>query len=139
MLARLRTAIAFPIVMIERLTTPRSDAVHSDAVFARVLQESVVFRAAHAAARPVARAKSDSVCVKVWNAIRPAAAMMSGTDRNRFVALFLVCTGATALGLLAVRPAGPLTWVVPAMVLAAGAIGWLIADPLARAMADRRR
>lgn len=131
--------IAFPIAMIERLTTPRSDAVRSDAVVTRVLQESVVCRVAHAAAGPVGRATRDSICVKVWNAIRASSAMMSGTDRNRFVALFLMCMGATALALLAMRPAGPLTWIVPAMVAAAGAIGWLLADPLARAMAARRR
>lgn len=131
--------IVFPIALIEWLTMPRSDAARSDAVVTRVLHESAACRAAHALIGAVVRAKRDSMGLRMWNAIGAPGAVMSGAGRNRLVSLSLICMGVTVLALLEIRPVGPLAWIVPAIVVAAGAMGWLAADPLARAMAVRHR
>jgi hypothetical protein len=53
----------------------------------------------------------------------------------------VAATGATALALnrLAPIPLGPMTWVAPSALVAAGLLVMSAAAPLSRAAADRRR
>jgi hypothetical protein len=138
MLEHLRTWLNYPANLVERLTAPGADIGESDAVLARLLKGSAVSRAAAAAAALVVRAQQDAHVVRSGRTLSAIWFETAGADRNRLVALFMVCLGTTALAGVAVRSAGPLSWILPASIVVIGVFLWLIADPLARAVAARR-
>jgi hypothetical protein len=138
MVERLQIWLGYPVAVVERLTTPRPDVGRSDAVVARLLKGSGLSRLVAAVAVPLARAKEDAHVVRWWLNLRGVWLATSGADRNRLVALFMICLGTTAAAGVVVRPLGPLSWILPSSIIVIGALVWLAADPLARAMAARR-
>jgi len=122
------------------LTTPRIDIDRCDRDVEALARASVMGTALHATSLAIRRA---------WTASRIRAAATSlastlmpdaGAVSWRVGGWMMAVTGATALLVVrfATLPNGPLIWVVPALLVAAGLCVMGLAAPLARAAADRR-
>ena len=125
---------------IEALTTPPADVAGCDRAVLGLARDSLIGAGLHRASSLVQQAW-------YWSRARTAFVWMQQTlqpDRGpsafRIRGWIAVVTGATILLLQAVKPTpvGPLSSLVPLLMIAAGALLMLAADPVARASADRR-
>src|SRR2546426_3463155 len=123
----------FVRLALEALTEPKADVVACDRAMEQLARESRLGAALHRASWIVRSAWRDS------RARVGAEAVGSRLASVRARGWIVTVAGATALGLNAVKPmsAGPLSSVVPSLVVAAGVLIMLLAGPLARALFHR--
>lgn len=124
---------------LEGLTQPRADIDACDRDIERLAYDSRIGAALHAASRAIEAAWSGSFARRELSAVAaqvaPTAAI--GWRMSGWIA---VVAGGTILGLDAIKPVpiGPLSWLLPSVIVFAGALTMILAGPLARAAADRR-
>ena len=118
---------------LEALTTPPANVAGCDRAVLALARDSRIGAALHRASWIVRSAWRDS------RARTAAEAAGSRFGPVRVRGWIVTVAGATALGLNAVKPmsAGPLSSVVPSLVVAAGVLIMLLAGPLARALSHR--
>jgi hypothetical protein len=124
---------------IEALTPPPEDASACDRAVRDLARESRLGALAHRTSRLVrttwgsSRARAMTIAIARDLTPHPPAAAI------RVRGWIAVATAVTVLGLDTLKPvpAGPLTWLVPSLAIAAGLLTMLMASPLARAAADR--
>ena len=123
----------FARLSLEALTEPRADVVARDRAMEQLARESRLGAALHRASWIIRSAWRDS------RARAAAAAIGNRLAPVRVRGWIVAVAGVTALGLNAVKPMplGPLSWVVPSLVVAAGVLIMLLAGPLSRAMSHR--
>jgi hypothetical protein len=123
----------FTRLALEALTEPKTDVVACDRAMEQLARESRLGAALHRASWTIRSAWRDSRARTATAAVRIPLAPVRA--RGWIVAV----AGATALGLNAVKPmsAGPLSWMVPSLVVAAGVLIMLAAGPLSRALSHR--
>ena len=118
---------------LEALTRPRADVAACDRAMEQLARESRLGAAMHRASWIVRAAWRDTRA-------RIAAVALSGELASiRVRGWIVVVAGATALGMNAIKPvpAGPLSSVLPSLVVAAGVVIMVLAGPLARALSGR--
>ena len=124
---------------LEGLTRPRADVDACDRDIERLAHDSRLGAALHAASRAVEAAWDGSLARRELSALAaqlaPTAAI--GWRMSGWIA---VVAGGTILGLDALKPVpiGPLSWLLPSVIVFAGALTMMFAAPLARASADRQ-
>jgi len=124
---------------LEALTRPRADVEACDRAIEQLTAGSVIGAAVHRSSDAVrdswtnSRARALALSVAGVFAIDSA----SGWRRGGWA---VAVASATILALDAVKPTpvGPLSWMLPAAMGAAGLLAMAAAAPLARAAADRR-
>ncbi len=125
---------------IRALTEPSADAAACDRAMEALARQSAIGRVLH---------RCSVVIRSAWfnSRARAAAAAFAGTvmpradvKSVRIGGWMAALTGVTALALDALKPmpVGPLWWLVPSLVIAAGLLAMLTAPWMARAAADRR-
>jgi hypothetical protein len=123
------------------LTEPRIDVVASDRQVEQLFRGSALFAAGRATSDAFSRAWTDSrvraLVASIGHKLVPARRSAS----VRVAGLMAVTASITALGLQTLKPvpAGPLSWIVPALGIAAGAVVAWAARPIADALEDRTR
>ena len=125
---------------VEWLTAPPGDTVGCDRDVERLARESWLGSRARRAAATVGDAWRQSLSRAITTALvsglrpAPAAAAIRAAGWTMTVA------SATALTLNAFRPlsSGPLTWVIPAVVVVIGVLMMVGSAPLAHAFGDRQ-
>jgi len=124
---------------IEALTAP-ADITANDRAVRDLARDSALGAALHDASRIVRRSWSDSRARAAAWTLRDALTPESAVQQFRIRGWMAVVAGATVLALNAVKPVpvGPLSSLVPSLVITAGMLVMLMAAPLARASADRR-
>ncbi len=129
----------FTRLAIEALTA-RADVAGADRAVRDLARDSRLGKALHDASRIVRRSWSDSRLRTASVALAVTLAGTSDTQKFRLRGWIAVVSGATVLVLYAVKPVpvGPLSSLVPSLVIAAGVLLMLMAAPVARASADRR-
>jgi hypothetical protein len=130
----------FALEALDGLTAPKADTSACDRAVEQLARASWVGSLVDRPSVTIRRAWSDSQshAWASWLARELAPAPPAATLR---VAGWLIAVvGATALGLDAIKPMpiGPLSWVVPSGLVAAGLLLMAAAGPVARASADRR-
>ena len=122
------------------LTTPRADVDRCDRDVERLARTSIAGRALHAASLAIRRAWAASRARASARWLASALMLQPGAAAWRLGGWMTAVAGATALVVapLAPLPDGPLVWVIPALLVAAGLFVMTLAAPLARAAADRR-
>jgi hypothetical protein len=124
---------------IEALTAP-ADADAADRAVRNLARDSVLGAALHGASHVVRRSWVDSR-FRAWGAaLLRALAQESPAQTLRVRAWIAVVAGAAALAFNALKPVpvGPLSTLVPGLVVSVGALVMVMAAPLTRAAADRR-
>ena len=123
----------FAVRALTALTTPRADIDACDRAVEQLARNSLVGAAVHHASVVTRRAWTDS-------RFRALASPVCAAVTARMLGWIVTVAGATALGIngLAPIPLGPMNWVVPATLVAAGLLLMAAAAPLARAAADRQ-
>jgi alkylation response protein AidB-like acyl-CoA dehydrogenase len=122
------------------LSQPRTDVEASDAAFEGLLRESAIARCAGMAGRAVGAAWHHSRTRALFGRSASEIGAMNREAAIRAASWTLVVASATALVLNAIKPtpAGPFSWLLPAVCGAASLIALLAAGSLARALGDRR-
>ena len=122
----------FTRLALEALTTPKADTASCDRAVEQLARDSRLGGALHRASFAIRAAWLNSRA-------RAAVTVLGRLAPVRVRGWIIVVAGATALGLNAIKPspAGPLTWLLPSLVIAAGVVIMLIAAPLARALLNR--
>jgi hypothetical protein len=130
----------FAVRALTGLTTPRADVEACDRALEGLARDSRIGGLLHRVSIAVRAAWSGSQIRSMSAAYLSAALPPAPAARWRTGGWVASVAGATALGLnqLATIPAGPLTWIVPAVLMASGAFVMAAAAPLSRAAADRR-
>ena len=123
----------FVRLALEALTEPKADVIACDRAMEQLARDSRLGAALHRASWIVRSAWRDS------RARTAAEAAGSRFGPVRVRGWIVTVAGTTALGLNGVKPmsAGPLSWAVPSLVVAAGVLIMLLAGPLARALSHR--
>jgi hypothetical protein len=121
------------------LTTP-SDIQHSDAIVEDMLAGSIVVNAGRRVQEQFQRAWPASASARVWRSTAGELEPYADVDRLRLAGLATTVAALTALALRSLEPmwTGRLDAIVPAIAAVGGIAVWLAAEPLARALADRR-
>ena len=131
---------AFALGVLEGLTAPAADTPACDRALEQLARASRLGSLTHRVSWTVRRAWLASRVraeLSRWAGdLTPAAPAAAVRVRAAIVAV----AGATAFVLNAAKPmpVGPLSWIVPAALLACGLLAILVAGPLASAIADRR-
>jgi hypothetical protein len=125
----------FTRLALEALTEPRADVGACDRAMEQLARESRLGAALH---------RASWIIRSAWSGSRTrtaAAAIGNRLAPVRVRGWIVAVAGATALGLDAVKPMplGPLSWVVPSLVVAAGVLIMLLAGPLSRAVSHRNQ
>ena len=123
----------FTRLALEALTKAPADAAECDRAMEQLARESRLGAAVHRVSWLVRTSWDGSRA-------RSAAVALGGhLAPMRIRGWFVVVVGATALAMNAMKPTpiGPLSWVLPAAVIAAGLVMMVMAAPLTRAIADR--
>ena len=130
----------FAVRALTELTTPGADIDACDGAIEALARDSVIGGAAHRASVVIRRAWEASRCRAVVSSLVAPLLPESSTATWRAAGWMVAVAGATALVLnrLTPIPIGPLNWVVPAALVAAGLLLMAAAAPLARAAADRQ-
>lgn len=131
----------FAVRAFALLTSPRADIDRCDRDVEALARDSVVGTAVHESSLAVRRAWSTSRARAAAVAVMMSLVPVGGAGGWRVAGWMTAVAGATALLLRpldTLRP-GPLTWIVPAVLVVAGAAMMAAAGPLSRAAADRRR
>ena len=123
----------FTRLALEALTEPKADVGACDRAMEQLARESRLGAALHRGSWIIRSAWRDSRARTI------AEAAGSRLTPIRVRGWIVTLAGVTALGLNAVKPmsAGPLSSVVPSLVVAAGVLIMLLAGPLARALSHR--
>jgi hypothetical protein len=132
----------FTRLALEALIAPKADAASCDRAMERLARESRLGAAVHRASWKIRAAWLDSRARAAAAALGRELVPRPGTASTYRVAGWMITVaGATALGMHAIKPtpAGPLSSLVPSLVVAAGVLLMLMAAPVARAVADRSR
>jgi len=134
-LVRPLTAWRFLVEALRRLTEPRADvdecdrrveALAAGSGLGRILASAVAV--GHAAAR-------DSRVARAWRVATASVSRCSTAERVRGAGCCITIAPVTVLVLrLATTERDPLTWVVPAAVAVVGALMWVGAGAIARAI-----
>jgi hypothetical protein len=124
---------------IEALTAP-VDVAATDRAVRNLARHSRLGAALHRASRIVRRSWTDSRPRAAAAALAGTLAGGSAAHAFRVRGWVAVVAGVTILGLYAVKPVpvGPLSSLVPSLVIVVGVMLMLMASPVARAGADRR-
>lgn len=130
----------FAVRALTELTTPRADIDACDRAVEELARDSVIGGAVHHASLVVRRAWEASQFRAVVSSFVAPLLPESSAARWRVAGWMVAVAGASALALnrLSPVPIGPLNWVVPAALVAAGLLLMVAAAPLARAAADRQ-
>jgi hypothetical protein len=123
----------FARLALSALTTPRADTAACDRAMEQLARDSRLGGALHRASWTIRAAWLDSrVCAT-------AAAWAADVKPLRMRGWVIVVTGVTVLALNAVKPTpvGPLSALVPSLVIVAGVLVILMAGPLSRALLHR--
>lgn len=130
----------FAVRAFGALTTPRADIDACDRAVEQLARDSRAGAAVHHVSVVIRRAWASSAFRSSANALFGMLTPSSPPASWRVAGWMVAVIGATALGLntLALIPIGPLTWVVPSALVAAGMVVMAAAGPLSRAAADRR-
>ena len=122
------------------LTQPRCDVERSDVEVERLLTGSGLFAVGRAVAARVRRAWIDSRTSRGLQPIVGEWARLSPSGRVRMIGFIAILGALTALALQAAAPARTrwLDSILPAVTVVAGAIAAAAAQPIARALADKR-
>jgi len=122
----------FTRLALEALTTP-ADTASCDRAMEQLARESRIGAALHRVSWTIRAAWLDS------RARGMLAVVLADVAPVRMRGVVMVITGATALALNAVKPTsvGPLSALVPSLVIVAGVLVMLMAGPLSRAMLHR--
>ncbi len=123
------------------LTEPRIDVVASDRQVDELCRGSALFAAGRATSDAFNRAWTDSRVRALAASIGPELVPTQKSASVRVAGLMAVVASITALALQTLKPVppGPLSWIVPALGAAAGAIVAWAARPIANALEDRTR
>jgi hypothetical protein len=123
----------FTRLAIEALTAPAADATACDRAMEQLARTSRLGAALHRFSWIIRAAWRDSRARAAAMALRHQLAPM------RLRGWILVVAGATTMGLNAIKPvpAGPLSALLPSLVIAAGVLIMLMAGPLSRAVSNR--
>jgi hypothetical protein len=124
---------------IEALTAP-ADTEAADQAVRDLAHDSALGAALHGASRRVRNSWATSR-LRAWgDAVGSALTLESPAQTLRVRGWIVVVAGAATIAFNAAKPVpvGPLSAVVPALVMAAGAVVMFMATALARAAADRR-
>jgi len=130
----------FAVRAFGALTEPRADIDACDYAVQRLARDSRAGAAVHAVGLVVRRAWASSAFRAAAFALAARLTPASPAAAWRVSGWMVAVTGATALGLntLAPVPPGPLTWVLPAALVASGLVVMAAAQPLSRAARDLR-
>ena len=130
----------FAVRAFTALTAPRADIDACDRAVERLARDSRAGGAVHHASVVIRRAWASSSFRAAACALVAQLTPSSSAVAWRVAGWMVSVIGATVLGLnaLAPIPLGPLTWVVPSALVAAGMFVMASAGPLSRAAADRR-
>jgi hypothetical protein len=125
---------------VASVTSPRTDVAASDHEVEGVFRTSWLFAAGRACGAVIGAAWRDSITHNVVSRIEREAIGSSGPQRVRGVATMAVIAVPTSLALQVVTPGaiGPLTGVLPVAVAACALAAIMWAEPIARALADRK-
>jgi hypothetical protein len=123
----------FTRLALEALTAPEADTGSCDRAMEQLARDSRLGRALHRASWMIRAAWLDS------RARRMLAGVQGDVAPLRVRGWVMVVTGATALALNAIKPTpvGPLSTLVPSLVIVAGVLVMLMAGPLSRAILHR--
>jgi hypothetical protein len=130
----------FAVRALTALTTPRADIDACDRAVEQLARNSVAGSAVHHVSAAIRRAWAGSF---VRASTLSLVAMVDSAPPVmvwRAAGWMIAVAGATAWGLdsLAPIPIGPLSWIMPVSLVAAGVFVMAVAAPLSRAAADRR-
>jgi hypothetical protein len=122
----------FTRLALEALTTP-ADTASCDRAMEQLARESRIGATLHRVSWTIRAAWLDS------RARRLLAGVAGGVAPLRMRGWIMVVTGATVLALNAIKPTpvGPLSALVPSLVIVAGVLVMLMAGPLSRAILHR--
>jgi hypothetical protein len=124
--------------LVEGLTAPPGDTAGCDREVERLVRESWLSSLARRVAATIGdawrRSRSRAITLALTSGLMPAPAAAA----IRAAGWTVTVASATALTLNAFRPqpSGPLTWVVPAIVAAAGVVMMVASAALARAFGE---
>lgn len=130
----------FAVRAFGALTTPGADIGACDRAVEQLARDSRAGAAVHHVSVVIRNAWTSSAFRSSANALFGTLTPASPSASWRVAGWMVAVVGATAAGLnrLAPIPIGPLTWVVPSALVAAGVFVMAAAGPLSRAAADRR-
>jgi len=122
------------------LTTPRADIDRCDRDIETLARASAAGKTLHAASLATRRAWRASRTRVVAGSLASTLLPEAGAGSWRVGGWMIAVTGATVLvaAPFGTFPNGPLSWVVPTLLVVAGLSVMALAAPLARAAADRR-
>jgi hypothetical protein len=123
----------FARLALEALTDSNADAPACDRAMEQLARESRLGAALH---------RLSWIVRSAWRESRARSVLTTVGDQLRPIRLrgwIIVVAGATALGLNAMKPvsAGPLSALLPSLIVAAGVVIMLMAGPLSRALSNR--
>jgi hypothetical protein len=123
----------FTRLMLEALTAPNADTASCDRAMEQLVRDSRLGGALHRLSWTIRAAWFDS------RARTATAALSRALAPLRVRGWVVAVAGATAVGLNAIKPTplGPLSSLVPSLVIVAGVLIMLMAGPLARAILHR--
>jgi hypothetical protein len=130
----------FTRLALEALTTPKADVSACDRAMEQLARDSWLGGALDRASLAVRAAWLDSraraMAVALGRSLMPA----PGPAACRAAGWMMTVAGVTILGVNAIKPMpnGPLSPLVPSLIVVAGLLLMLAAAPVARASADRR-
>lgn len=130
----------FAVGALTALTSPRADVQACDRSLEALAREGRAGRAIHRISVVSRSAWASSQARSMSTRLASVLTSEGAASSWRIGGWMVTVAGVTALGLgrLATIPAGPLTWVVPALLAASGLFVMAAAAPLARAAGDRR-
>ncbi len=136
----LRGWLEFAVRAFALLTSPPADVTRCDREIEALARDSVAGQAVHAVTLAIRRAWRTS---RTRSASSAALAVLTPSDQIlacRLWGWIVAVVGATALVIepFGTASAGPLIWVLPAILVATGLFVTACAGPLCRAAADRR-
>jgi hypothetical protein len=125
---------------IEALTRPHADTNACDDAVEQLARSSWIGAITHRASLVIRSAWATSWTRGAAHAIGSELMPRSDVTAWRIRGWIAVVCGVTVLGLDSVKPTpiGPLSWLLPSLIVAAGLLTMVMASPLARAVADRR-
>ena len=125
---------------LESLTRPPADIEACDRAMVKLAGDSWMCRAADGLGRTVGDAWSASRIRRLAESVRRDLTRDTAASTLRVRGWVAVAAATTVLGLDAVKPVpvGPLSWLVPSIVIVAGLLTMLMAETLSRAGADRQ-
>ena len=124
---------------LEGLTRPKADIAACDRDVERLAHDSRLGALLHDVSRSIDAAAANSMMRK--SVVSLAAVLSPSTMTGwRMGGWIAVVSGLTILGLDAIKPTpiGPLSWLLPSIIVIAGLLTMMLAGPLARAADDRR-